>query len=137
MSAAATDRPIVAYRETMPYLLEQKDQDGDCTWTLCTGSQGDIGARAAPAISQGALFSMANAACRDNTSTNVRFNEIYLGTRVEVDAVAARTRNMKSSEFARVYQEILSRSEVRSCRVTVLGQDDVKNLNFHKKVSLA
>lgn len=119
----------------MPSLLAQKDQDADCTWTLCTGSQGDIGARAAPAMSQGALFSMANAACRENATTNVRFNEIYLGTRVEVDAVAARTGNMKSSEFARVYERILSRPEVRSCRVTVLGRSDVENLNFKKKIS--
>lgn len=127
-----TDRgQIVAYRETMPYLLGLRDTK--CTWTLCTGAQGDIGARAAPAISQGALFSMANAACHDNTSTNVRFNEIYLGTRVVVDRLASETGAMKSSEFAQVYEGILSRTELRGGRINVFGYDDLCNLKFIKK----
>lgn len=129
---AETDRGhIVAYRETMPYLLGLKN--AECTWTLCTGAQGDIGARAAPAISQGALFSMANAACHENNSTNVRFNEIYLGTRVVVDTLASETGAMKSSEFAQVYQRILSRTELREGRINVFGYDDLCNLKFAKK----
>lgn len=122
---------VVAYRETMPYLLGLKD--AKCTWTLCTGSQGDIGARAAPAISQGALFSMANAACHDNTFTNVRFNEIYIGTRVVVDKLASESGTMKSSEFAQVYEGILSRTELRGSRINVFGYDDLCNLKFTKK----
>jgi hypothetical protein len=31
------------------------------------------------------LYSMANVACRDKKETNVRFNEVYLTLRVEVD----------------------------------------------------
>jgi len=56
---------------------------------------------------------MANVACRDNAETNVRFNEVYLACRVEVDSVAVKTGSMKASDFSRVYEEILSRPEVR------------------------
>ncbi|KAF7896087.1 hypothetical protein EAF00_006102 [Botryotinia globosa] len=87
--AAALICPLtfkIAYRATIPYLLEQKKAT---SFTLCTRAQGDIGARAAPAISQGPLFSMANVACRDNTDSSVRFNEVYLNCLVEVDPSAA------------------------------------------------
>ncbi|RDW80268.1 hypothetical protein BP6252_04906 [Coleophoma cylindrospora] len=122
-----------AYRATIPYLLEQKDVK--CTYTLCTGSQGDIGARAAPALTQGALFSMANVACRDNADTNVRFNEVYVGVRIEVDVVAEKTGAMKSSDFSSVYEELLSRPEIDCCRVTVYGKDDLKDLKYRKKIA--
>ncbi|KAF7932496.1 uncharacterized protein EAE98_003795 [Botrytis deweyae] len=49
-----------AYRATIPYLLEQKKAT---SFTLCTGAQGNIGARAAPAISQGPLFSRTERSC--------------------------------------------------------------------------
>ncbi|RFU34711.1 hypothetical protein B7463_g1639, partial [Scytalidium lignicola] len=120
-----------AYRATIPYLLEQK---GLTSWTLCTGSQGDIGARAAPALTQGALFSMANVACRDNADTNIRFNEVYLGARVEVDSVAKQTGSMKASDFSSVYEEILSRPEIKGCRISVYTHEDLKDLKFRKKL---
>ncbi|CRG86678.1 hypothetical protein PISL3812_03688 [Talaromyces islandicus] len=121
-----------AYRATIPYLLEQK---GSTSFTLCTGSQGDIGARAAPAISQGPLFSMANVACRDNEETSVRFNEVYLGTRVEVDSVASQTGAMKASDFASVYTELLSRPDIKSCRISVATKDDLTDLKYKKKIT--
>jgi len=124
----------VAYRATIPYLLEM--QDPRSTWTICTGSQGDIGARAGPALTQGALFSMANVACRDNAHTNIRFNEVYLATRVEVDSVAAVSGAMKSSDFASVYEEILSRPEIKGCRITVAGKEDLKDLKYRRKLDL-
>ncbi|TGO66516.1 hypothetical protein BELL_0951g00050 [Botrytis elliptica] len=49
-----------AYRATIPYLLEQKKAT---SFTLCTRAQGNIGARAAPAISQGPLFSRTERSC--------------------------------------------------------------------------
>lgn len=122
----------VAYRATIPYLLEQKKAT---SFTLCTGAQGDIGARAAPAISQGPLFSMANVACRDNTDTSVRFNEVYLNCRVEVDSSAAQTGAMKSSDFARSYTELLSRPEIKSSRIIVSTHDDLKDLKHKKKIT--
>ncbi|KAE8856315.1 hypothetical protein PTNB73_09580 [Pyrenophora teres f. teres] len=69
-----------AYRATIPYLPEQKHRR--CTWTTCTGSQGDIGDFALPAISQGAMFSMCYHVCKALANINVRFNKIYLGRRV-------------------------------------------------------
>ncbi|TGO11645.1 hypothetical protein BTUL_0105g00350 [Botrytis tulipae] len=120
-----------AYRATIPYLLEQKKAT---SFTLCTGAQGDIGALAEPAISQGPLFSMANVACRDNTDSSVRVNEVYLNCRVEVDSSAAQTGAMKSSDFAHVYTELLSRPEIKSSRIIVSTYDDLKDLKHKKKI---
>lgn len=118
----------------MPYLLKQKDPRS--TWTLCTGSQGDIGVYAAPALTQGPLFSLANVACRDNAETNVRFNEVYLACRVEVDSVAAKRGSVKASDFAHVYEGILSRSEIEGCRISVYGPQDLTDLKYKKKLNL-
>ena len=115
----------------MPYLLEQNNPQS--TWTLYTGSQGDLGFRAAPAISQGPGYSMANVACRDNEETNVRFNEVYVNCRIEVDSTAVQNGTMKVSDFSTVYEEILSWPEIKSCRVTVNGHEDLKDLNYRKK----
>ncbi|GKT40469.1 uncharacterized protein ColSpa_00650 [Colletotrichum spaethianum] len=120
-----------AYRATIPYLLEQKDKH--CTWTTCTGSQGDVGDRALPAISQGAMFSMAFSACKSLADTNVRFNEIYLAQRVEVDIVAKQHGTMRSSVFGRVYTNILAKTDVKGCRVRVESEDDVDSLKTDHK----
>lgn len=116
--------PLVAYRETAPYLLEQDHWNS--TWTLCTGPQ--------PATTtHGAIYSMATAACRDHENTNVRFNELFLGMRVEVDQAAAQNGTVPSSVFSGVYEQILSRPDIRSCRVSVLEVDDMRSLKFERK----
>ncbi|KAI9709265.1 MAG: hypothetical protein M1820_003385 [Bogoriella megaspora] len=120
-----------AYRATIPYLLEQNDSRS--TWTLCTGAAGDLGMRAAPALTQGALYSMATVACRDNEQTNVRFNEVYLALRVEVDSSAERTGAAKASDFARSYETILARPDIRSSRISVRNQRDFTDLLHAKK----
>ncbi|KAF2649421.1 NAD(P)-binding protein [Lophiostoma macrostomum CBS 122681] len=120
-----------AYRATIPYLLQQKDQK--CTWTTCTGAQGDMGIRALPAISQGALYSMSYSACKALKNTNVRFNEIYLAGRVEVDIEAEQHGVMKSSIFARAYENVLSREDVKSTRVRVGKEEDVNELRIEQK----
>ncbi|GKT66852.1 short-chain dehydrogenase [Colletotrichum tofieldiae] len=120
-----------AYRATIPYLLEQRSQP--CTWTTCTGSQGDKGDRALPAISQGAMFSMAFSACKSLADTNVRFNEIYLAQRVEVDVVAEQHGTMRSSVFGRVYANILAKTDVKGCRVRVESEKDVDHLRTENK----
>jgi hypothetical protein len=78
---------------------------------------------------------MANVACRDNAETNVRFNEVYLTTRVEVDSLAEQTGSMKASDFASVYTELLSRPESKSCRISVATNKDLKDLKYKKKLS--
>jgi hypothetical protein len=116
----------------MGYLLEQKHATS--TWTLCTGMQAELGTRAAPAMTQGALVSMAAVASRDNQDTNVRFNEVYLGFRVEVDDDAARHGVVKASQFASVYEKLLDRPDIRGCRVSVLEQGDMEDLKYKTKI---
>lgn len=76
---------------------------------------------------------MATAACRENADTNVRFNEIYLAFRVEVDEVAAQNGTTSTSDFASVYEEILARPDIRSSRVRVDGLEDLKHLKYERK----
>ncbi|KAJ5952321.1 Short-chain dehydrogenase/reductase SDR [Penicillium vulpinum] len=120
-----------AYRDTIGYLLEQKNPA--TTWTICTGSQGDLATHPVPAMTQGALFPMTTAAARENESTTVRFNEIYLGYRVEIDELAEQHGVTKSSDFANVYELLLADPNVRSSRVRVDDLDDLKKLKYQKK----
>lgn len=121
----------VAYRDSIGYLLEQNDPAS--TWTICTGAQGDLATHPIPAMTQGALFPMATAAARENQSTNVRFNEIYLAYRVEVDEVAAQNGTTKASDFGNVFELILASPDVRSSRVRVDDLEDLKKLKYQKK----
>lgn len=84
-------------------------------------------------MSQGALFSMASAACHSLSETNVRFNEVYLAFRVEVDAVAEINGTMKASVFSRVYEKILASPNVKGCRVRVASAEDVDKLRCEQK----
>jgi hypothetical protein len=43
---------------------------------MITGAAGELGSAGVTAVSQGALFSLANVACRENKGTNIRFNEV-------------------------------------------------------------
>ncbi|CEL11651.1 hypothetical protein ASPCAL14751 [Aspergillus calidoustus] len=127
---AMFEAAFFAYRATLPYLLSQQNPT---TWTLCTGAQGDIGTHALPAMSQGALFSFATAACRETAETNVRFNEVYLALRVEVDEDAKAHGVTSASEFAGVYEAVLGREEIRSSRVWVEKVEDLRNVRFTRK----
>lgn len=125
----------MAYRATIPYLIDQGYPNA--TWTLVTGSAGDLGFAGVTAISQGALFSMANVACLENRKTNVRFNEVYLGYRVDYDSIVEEKGHdirMTASEFSRVYEAILANSDIKGCRVSVLDPDDVDQLKYEKKL---
>lgn len=86
-------------------------------------------------MTQGALFSMATAACRENAATNVRYNELYVAIRVEVDADAIKHGVTKSSDFGETYQLILSRPEIKGCRVSVLSLEDITNPKYKPKVA--
>ena len=124
-------RLAVAYRDSIGYLLEQNNPLS--TWTICTGSQGDLATHPIPAIAQGALFPMAIAAARENESTNVRFNEIYLAYRVEVDEVAVQHGTTKASDFGKVYELILADPKVRGSRVRVEDLGDLETLRYQRR----
>lgn len=117
----------------MPHLLSLPPSI-DATFTMCTGSQGDIGERAQPALIQGALFGMANVACRDNKTTNVRFNEVYLAFRVQTEDSGTSPWGerdvMSSSEFGKMYEQIMDGDgkSVRSCRFLLEEPRDVEEL---------
>ncbi|KAF2667910.1 NAD(P)-binding protein [Microthyrium microscopicum] len=125
---------LYAYIATIPYLLEQNNPSS--TWTLCTGAQGDYGFRAVPAMTAGSLFSMAVSACRELHETNIRFNEVYLAFRVEIDSSAEKSASMKASDFAKNYQAILGNTSVRGCRVRVTNHEEVTKLNYAPKLDL-
>ncbi|KAI8665067.1 hypothetical protein LRP88_12899 [Fusarium phalaenopsidis] len=121
-----------AYRATIPYLLEQKY--GKSTWTLMTGAAGDSGWAGVTAISQGALFSLANVACRELAETNIRFNEVWLAFRVEHDEDAAKHGSIGSSTFAPHYEQILGRPEISASRVRLAKPADISNFTWSKKL---
>ena len=124
---------IVAYRATVPYLLEQANPKA--TWTLITGGAGEVGYAPATAVSQGALFSLANVACRELVGTNIRFNEIFLHLRVEYDSEAEKNGVMKASTFGRSYKGVLANEKIRECRVTVMKPEHVDELQYKKKLA--
>ncbi|KAJ0162903.1 hypothetical protein CTA2_3844 [Colletotrichum tanaceti] len=124
---------VYAYRTTVPYLLEQGFAGS--TWTVCTGAQGTLGQRAGPAITQGALFSFAVAAARETENTVVRFNEVYLAYRVQVEVdtpdffgVPIQT----SEAFSPLYQKVLDGADIKGSRVSAHGPQDVIDLVVKK-----
>ncbi|EXJ87474.1 hypothetical protein A1O3_04434 [Capronia epimyces CBS 606.96] len=125
-----------AYRATIPHLLEQGHPTS--TWTLVTGGAGTQGTAGATAVSQGALFSLAAVACRELKQTNVRFNEAYLDYRVEYDAECEGEANawkLKASDYAKVYEQILAREDIKGCRVTVESPKDLEKLRYQPKLA--
>lgn len=80
---------------------------------------------------------MANVACRENANTNIRFNEVYLCYRVDFDAVCEEKgsdNRIKASDFALVYEGILANKDIRACRVSVYGPDDIRDLKYKRKL---
>ncbi|OHW90160.1 short-chain dehydrogenase reductase [Colletotrichum incanum] len=126
---------ISAYTTTIPYLLE-KGFTGS-TWTMCTGASGDMGYRVAPSVTQGALFSFAITAARENEKTNIRFNEVYLAYRVRFEVeedsqivAGIRIPLTTSKDFAPLYEKILGRTDIRSSRVKARTPQDVVELSY-------
>ncbi|KAK2027528.1 NAD(P)-binding protein [Colletotrichum zoysiae] len=124
---------LIAYKATIPYLIEEGFPHS--TWTMCTGGAGDMGYRLAPAVTQGALYSFAITAARENEKTNIRFNEVYLAHRVrlEIDEDNQIVAGMQipltsSKDFAPLYEKILDRSDIRSSRVKARGPEDVAEI---------
>lgn len=128
---SSNEIPAVAYRDTIGYLKEQNNPKS--TWTICTGAQGELAIFPLPAMTQGALFSMCIAGMRENETTNVRFNEVFLCFRVENDEDAAAHGVVKASDFARVFELILEDEAARSSRIRVDTPDDMEKLKIQKK----
>lgn len=84
-------------------------------------------------MTQGALFSMCIAASRENEKTNVRFNEILLGFRVEVDEAAKEHGVSSATEFGQVYKAVLANPEIRSSRIRVDEVGDLKKLRYARR----
>ncbi|KAI9147166.1 hypothetical protein HJFPF1_13198 [Paramyrothecium foliicola] len=122
---------FLAYRATIPYLIEQGNPNS--TWTTCTGAQGDWGVYQMPSITQGAVFSMSAVAAYEQKETNVRFNEIYLSFRVELDDDADAHGVTRSSDFGEIYERLLERPDIRGMRVLALEPADIKDLKFEPK----
>ncbi|KAF2159500.1 hypothetical protein M409DRAFT_29973 [Zasmidium cellare ATCC 36951] len=120
-----------AYRDTIGFLRDQNHPQS--TWTICTGMQGELAIFPLPAMTQGALFPMCIAGMRENEETNVRFNEVFLGFRVEHDEDAITHGVVKASDFATVYELILNDETARSSRIKVLTPEDMKKLNIQKR----
>jgi hypothetical protein len=77
---------------------------------------------------------MAVAACRELDGSNIRFNEVFLNARVEIDKNAEKSGVMKASDFAKNYQAILSRPDIKGCRVRVDGNNDLTELKYASKL---
>ena len=71
---------------------------------------------------------MAIAASRELDGSNIRFNEVLLNGRVEVDQDAEKSGVMKASEFASNYKALLARSDIKGCRIRVDGYNDLVEL---------
>jgi hypothetical protein len=84
-------------------------------------------------MTQGALFSMCIAAARNNEKSNVRFNEILLGFRVEVDDAAKEHGVTTATQFGQVYEAVLGNSEIRSSRIRVDEVEDLKKLRYERR----
>jgi NAD(P)-dependent dehydrogenase (short-subunit alcohol dehydrogenase family) len=118
-----------AYRDTIAYLREQNDS----SFTICTGSQGDLATHPLAAMTQGALYSMCLGAARENLHKPTRFNEVYLGFRVELDEDAGRHNVVSSTEFGAVFKQLLDRSDIRSSRVEMFKPENMKVLKHTRR----
>lgn len=122
------------YIATIPYLREQNHPNA--SWTLITGGLGALGVCGATTVSQGALYSMAAAACFENLQTNIRFNEVNLAIGVKSDLPEADGTDyvVSSAEFAQVYEKILQDTTIRFQRVTVAKREDIADLKMADKL---
>ncbi|OAA34903.1 hypothetical protein BBO_08990 [Beauveria brongniartii RCEF 3172] len=89
-------------------------------------------------IAAGALASLAAVMTFENLKTNVRVNEIHLSHIVtydsEIEEKGAAAVGAKASEFARVYEEILRREDIRASRISVADDNDISELRIEEKL---
>ncbi|KAI7171212.1 hypothetical protein KC324_g10996 [Hortaea werneckii] len=116
-----------AYKATIPHLLSQGHPDS--TWTMITGAAGEYGAGGVTALTQGALYSMANVASRELARTSIRFNEVYLNLRVDFDGPGT----VRPSGFAENYVKLLQDKTIKWSRINVTSRADIANLQHVAK----
>ena len=93
-----------------------------------------MGSGGVTAVTQGAIFSMVNAAARELQDTTVRVNEAFLNARVDYDEVAEQKGDvMKASDYGKLYEQILERQDLKGCRVSCFGPQDLDASNVRKK----
>lgn len=79
------------------------------------------------------MYAMANAATRELADTNIRFNEVYLSLRVQFDEIAERIGVTKVSDFAKNYELLLERQDVKGARVFARDAAELNELKFETK----
>ncbi|KAF1731200.1 hypothetical protein CRV24_009279 [Beauveria bassiana] len=125
----------VAYRATIDYLLEKASPKA--TFTILTGGLATMGYGGVNSIAAGALASLAAVMTFENLKTNVRVNEIHLSHIVtydsEIEEKGAAV-GSKASEFARVYEEILRREDIKASRISVADDSDIYELRIEDKL---
>ena len=79
---------------------------------------------------------MLSVGAKDNEKTNIRVNEVYLSARVDYDAEVEKaskgSENIRSSEFAKVYEQILAKPELKGNRLTVRGKKDLEDFTVER-----
>ncbi|PQK11501.1 hypothetical protein BB8028_0003g01260 [Beauveria bassiana] len=124
-----------AYRATIDYLLEKAG--AKATFTILTGGLATMGYGGVNSIAAGALASLAAVMTFENLKTNVRVNEIHLSHIVtydsEIEEKGAAV-GSKASEFARVYEEILRREDIKASRISVADDSDIYELRIEDKL---
>ncbi|KAI5359671.1 putative NmrA-like domain, NAD(P)-binding domain superfamily [Septoria linicola] len=122
---------VAAFRVFVPWLNAKVGADS--SFTVCTEAQGELGLYPINAIHQGALFSFSTAAAIESKDMPVRFNEVSLAFRVEVDADAAAHGVTRASDFALVYETVLKDTSMKGGRVSVRELDDIKDIKWARK----
>jgi hypothetical protein len=117
-----------AYKTTIPHLLSQGHPNS--TWTMITGAAGELGAGGVTALTQGALYSMANVASRELARSNVRFNEVFLNLRVDFEG----PNSVRPAEFSHNYEQLLRNQTIKGCRVNVKQRADIDDLKWEAKI---
>ena len=79
------------------------------------------------------MYSFSLAATRELADTNIRFNEVYLKLRVQFDEIAEGTWMTKVSDFAKHYENLLKRPDVKGTRVWVRSLEECKELVFEAR----
>lgn len=122
------NKSSAAYKTTIPHLLSQGNPNS--TWTMIAGAAGELGAGGVTALTQGALYSMANVASRELAQTNVRFNEVFLNLRVDFDGPDS----VRPEEFSYNYEQLLQNKSINESRISIKSRSDIADLKWEAKI---
>lgn len=97
---------------------------------MIAGAAGELGAGGVTALTQGALYSMANVASRELAQTNVRFNEVFLNLRVDFDGPDS----VRPEEFSYNYEQLLQNKNINGSRISIKSRSDIADLKWEAKI---